>query len=115
MIDHGSRHDEANRALELVAQRVRVLAPERLIEIAHLELAEPSVPEAIDACVAAGVAEIVVHPFFLAPGRHTTRDIPRLVREACVRHPQLRVRVTAPLGPDDKLADLVLERVVACG
>ena len=115
LVDHGSRHDEANRVIESIAKRVRALAPERLVEIAHMELAMPSVAEAIDTCVDAGASEIVLQPFFLAPGRHTTHDIPRLVREACVRHPQLIVRVSAPLGPDDRLADLVLERVEASG
>ena len=65
----------------------------------------------IGACVAAGANEIVVHPFFLGPGSHTTRDIPRLVADAAALHPGVRARVGPPLGLDEKLVDLVLERI----
>ena len=67
--------------------------------------------DGIDACVADGADEIVVHPFFLGPGRHTTDDIPRLIREAVSRHPRVRARVSDPLGAHPKLVDVILERI----
>ena len=63
------------------------------------------------ACVAAGATEVTVHPYFLAPGRHSTSDIPRMVAEAAKNHPGVRVRVTAPLGLHEKICQVVLERV----
>ena len=45
----------------------------------HLEIVEPDIPAGIAACVAAGATEVVVHPYFLGPGRHTTSDIPEIV------------------------------------
>ena len=113
LVDHGSRRDEANRSLERVADWVREHAPERPVHVAHMELAPPSVADAVAACVADGAREIVVVPYFLAPGSHSTGDIPELVREAAVAHPGLSVRVTAPLGPDPALAGLVLQRADA--
>jgi sirohydrochlorin ferrochelatase len=113
LVDHGSRHAEANAQLERLAERLRERAPDRLVRVAHLELAPPGIGEGIDACAAAGAEEVVVHPFFLAPGRHTTRDIPRLVAEAAARHPRLRVRVSEPLGDHPALVDVILERVEA--
>jgi len=110
LVDHGSRRDEANRTLEEVAALVRAAAPDRVVRAAHMELAAPSVAEAVDACVAEGAREVVVVPYFLAPGRHSTRDIPRLAREAAARHPGVAVRVAEPLGTHPKLAELVLER-----
>ncbi len=110
LVDHGSRRSRANDSLEQVAEWVREAAPGRIVLAAHMELAPPSVADAVDACAARGATEVVVVPYFLAPGRHSTEDIPRLAREAAERHPGLAVRVTAPLGPDAKLAGLVLER-----
>lgn len=78
-----------------------------------MESAEPTLAEAFEACVAAGAVEIVVHPYFLGPGRHTTRDIPRLVAEAAARHPGLRASLTEPLGVDAKIVEVVLARVRA--
>ncbi len=111
LVDHGSRRAEANALLDELAERVRERAPDEIVEIAHMELAKPTIDDGIDACVAARADEIVVHPFFLGPGNHTTHDIPRLVRAASERHPHVTVRVSAPLGPHGKIVDVVLERV----
>lgn len=111
LVDHGSRRPEANAQLETLAGELRARAPDRLVAVAHLELAEPTIAQAIDACVVAGATEVVVHPYFLSPGMHTSRDIPRIVAEAAARHPGLRARVSAPLGLHPKLVDVVLERV----
>ena len=50
-------------------------------------------------------------PYFLSPGRHTSHDLPRLVEQAAARHPGVRVRLTAALGPHPKLIDVIVERV----
>ena len=111
LVDHGSRLPAANELLEEVAAQVRLREPSSLVVTAHLEIATPSIPEGIAACVEAGASEVVVHPFFLGPGRHTTRDIPRIVEEASAAHPTVPIRVTPPLGPHEKLVDVILERV----
>lgn len=113
LVDHGSREPEANAVLEEVAARVRERAPDRMVRFAHMELAPPSLAEAIERCVAEGARDIVVHPYFLGPGRHASNDIPRLAREAAARHEGVKVRVSAPLGPHPLLADVVLERAAA--
>jgi len=110
LVDHGSRRREANASLERVAELVRAAAPGREVRCAHMELAGPTLAEAVEACVAAGAREIVVVPYFLAPGSHSTRDIPRLARQAAERHPGTEVRVAAPLGVHPALAAVVLDR-----
>ena len=111
LVDHGSRRAEANALVEEVAERVRKRATHWVVRTAHLELAHPTIAEGIDACVDAGADEVVVHPYFLGPGNHTARDIPRLVGEAMQRHPGLRIRLSEPLGLHDKLIDVILDRV----
>ena len=111
LVDHGSRVASANEGLGEIAEQVRSRLPDRIVRIAHLEIAPPSIGEGIDACVAAGATEIAVHPYFLSPGRHTSHDIPRQVEQAAARHPGVRVRLTAALGPHPKLIDVIVERV----
>lgn len=111
LVDHGSRREEANQQLEEIAELLRARDPSRIVEISHMEIAAPTIADGIAACVARGASEIVIHPYMLAPGRHSSADIPRLVGEAANAHPGLTTRVSAPLGVHEKLIDVVLERV----
>jgi sirohydrochlorin ferrochelatase len=111
LVDHGSRLEEANALLDSIARAVAERLPDRMVRIAHLELASPDVPEALDALVAEGAREIVVLPFFLAPGRHSTRDIPGLVEAGLLRHPEVRLRVGAPLGAHPGLVEATISRI----
>jgi len=111
LLDHGSRRREANEQLAELARRVASRRPDALVRTAHLEVSEPSLAQAIDDCVAAGAAEIIVHPFFLAPGRHTTEDIPRQTAHARERHPQVSITTSPPLGLSDAMVDIVLDRI----
>jgi sirohydrochlorin ferrochelatase len=111
LVDHGSRSAAANRVVAALARKLRRRLPGAIVHFAHMEVAPPTIAEAVDACVAAGAREIVVQPYFLAPGIHSTRDVPALARAAARRHRGVRVRVTAPLGSHDLLVDIVLDRV----
>ena len=111
LVDHGSRERAANAQLARIAAALRRRLGGRRVAVAHLSLLRPSVADAIDACVAGGAHEIVVVPYFLAPGRHATRDVPRLARAAAAKHAGVRVRVAAALGVHTGLVDAVEERI----
>ena len=111
LIDHGSRRAEANALLEEVADQVSKRTPESIVETAHLEIAKPDIFEGIDACVAKGASLIVVHPYFLGPGRHTSEDIPEQVGRAASRHSNIQIRISEPLGGHAALIDVILDRV----
>ena len=115
LVDHGSVKPEANELLWEIARLVAAQAPDCHVEAAHMELAEPGIPEGIAACGKAGATDITVVPYMLAPGRHSTNDIPRIATEAGEQHQGLRLRVSAPLGVDSRLAEVVLKRVEAAG
>ncbi|MDQ4079170.1 MAG: cobalamin biosynthesis protein CbiX [Gemmatimonadota bacterium] len=111
LIDHGSVRAEANDMLESVAALVRQVAGGGVIvQAAHMELAEPSIEQGFRRCVEKGATEIVAFPYMLSPGRHSTRDIPRLVSEAAAAFPGVSFRVTDAFGLHEKLAEVVLER-----
>lgn len=115
LVDHGSRRPAANELLEEVARRVRARDPDSLVLTAHLEIEQPDIPAGIRACAEAGASKVVVHPYFLGPGRHTTQDIPRIVEAARAEHPSLDIRISEPLGAHEKLVDVILERVEKAG
>ena len=115
IIDHGSRRPAANRVVRQVAAMVRVKSRFLIVQHAHMELAEPTIQQGFETCVAAGVDAIVVQPYFLGPGRHSTTDIPRMLEEVAQKHPRVTVRLGAPLGPHPKMGELILERIREAG
>ena len=110
IIDHGSVRNEANKMLEEVAKILRRLRPHLVINIAHMELAHPTITEGMETCILAGATEITVHPYMLSPGRHATKDIPRMVSDCSKKYPQVNIKITEPLGLHEKIGEVVLER-----
>ena len=112
IIDHGSRLAAANAMLDDVVAMYRSTAGAEIVEAAHMELAEPTLEDATARCVALGATSIVVHPYFLAPGRHSTGDIPRMVADLAPHYPEVYFRVTEPLGVDAIMVRLMHQRVM---
>ena len=111
LIDHGSVKAEANEMLGHVASMVQEMAgPDVIVGYAHMELAEPGIEAGFGECVRRGATEVVAFPYMLSPGKHSTRDIPRMVAEAAARHPGVKHSVTPAFGIHEKLGEVVLER-----
>jgi sirohydrochlorin ferrochelatase len=111
LVDHGSMRKEANEMLIDVAKLVQSMAGDAaIIRYAHMELAEPTIAAGIASCVEAGATDVVVFPYMLSPGRHSTTDIPRMVNEAAPKYPDVRFSVTPPFGINEKLGEVILSR-----
>lgn len=112
IVDHGSKLNEANEMLIDIADLIKNKnnSEFEIIAYCHMELAKPTISQAFDDCVSRGADHIVVHPYFLAPGRHSTQDIPRMVMDAAANHPEVSYKVTEPLGIHDNIIEVILER-----
>ncbi len=114
LVDHGSRLASANNMLNDVVELFRRVSGYPIVAAAHMELAAPSIADAFSACVAQGATRVVVHPYFLSPGRHSTTDIPRMVTEAAKHYPDIGFHVTQPLGLDEQIAQVIVKRISHC-
>ncbi len=113
LCDHGSRKSAANDLIIEVSQRFRELEATELnvVEIAHMELAEPTISDAFDKCVEAGAKTVVCQPFFLGPGKHVTSDIPAMMKDVASKHPNVRWTVSEPLGLSPLMPRVIKEAV----
>lgn len=109
VLGHGSRNPAATEQFhDLIAQlRERRSEP---VYPAFMELAEPSLAEAVAEAVAAGADEIVVQPCFLFDGNHIRRDIPELLAGLAAEHAAVAFRFGRPIGADTRVVDILLER-----
>jgi sirohydrochlorin ferrochelatase len=111
IVDHGSRRAESNAMLLEVVELFRRQSGFSLVEPAHMEQAEPSLAAAFDRCVEQGAELVVVHPYFLLPGKHGKHDIPALAAQAAAKHPGVRYVVTEPLGLHLLMAEIMNQRI----
>ena len=114
IVDHGSRRSESNAMLEVYVERFRRQSPYRIVEPAHMELAEPSIDTAFDRCVQRAASCVVVIPYFLLPGRHWDQDIHALTEAAASRHPHVPFLVGAPIGLHPMMIDVIQARLDHC-
>jgi len=112
LVAHGSRAPgivEAQQELcDAVATRLG-----SSVSAGFLEICAPDIPTAIAREAARGARRILLVPYFLHAGNHTTRDIPAIMEQARADHPGVEVELAAPLGPDPRLVEICVERVHA--
>ena len=114
LVDHGSRFESSNSLLLELVEAFRHHSAWKIVEPAHMELAEPSIATAFGRCVEQGAELVIVFPYFLAPGRHWSVDIPRLAAEAAQAFPGVRYLVTAPLGLHPLIMQVIDQRIAHC-
>lgn len=111
VVDHGSRKVESNLVLESVVELMKERTGRRNVQAAHMEIATPTILDAVNACVKDGAETVVVTPYFLSRGRHIAEDIPRLVEEVQSELPHVKCIIAKPLGLDAGLIDIMDRRV----
>lgn len=111
LIAHGSRRDVANQDLVKLAEMLREREQFPIIEIAYLELAEPTIPDGAASCVAAGADEVLMLPYFLSAGVHVQNDLEQYRGEFTTSYPETRFRLCAHLGLHPLMLEIVLDRL----
>ena len=109
LVSRGSSDPDANSDLYKVARLLQDSRGLAMVEPAFVSLAPPDVPTAMERARRLGAERIVVVPYFLFTGILVER-IGEQARAWAAEHPDVAVTVGAHLGPDPRIADLVLER-----
>jgi precorrin-8X/cobalt-precorrin-8 methylmutase len=77
---------------------------------------KPTIPESIESLAKKGVSKIVLIPAFLAPGVHTTREIPELIelkeKEPALAAKGIELVYGEPLGADERIAEIIEEKAL---
>ena len=110
VVGHGSRSADAVREFEEVVATVRNQSGFERVMAAHMELAEPNIPDTVKRMVDDGVSHIVVVPYFLFTGNHIKQDIPEIIAGLQSQYPHVSFVFAKPLGVEPCLAGIVLQR-----
>jgi sirohydrochlorin ferrochelatase len=110
LIGHGSRAAGADDDMERIAERLRAAAGGGIVDLCRMAHGT-SFGEAFERCVQQGARTVIVIPYFLHFGVHLRQDIPEMLREAVMKHPEIRLVLGRHLSYDDALAALVERRI----
>lgn len=103
---HGSRKKAANEEVKALAAKLSEHLSQRVIAC-FLELASPSITDAIDLALQENPQEILALPYFLTQGRHLQEDIPHLLQEKAKRHPQVKIKLLDYVGAQAGMLNLL--------
>ncbi len=109
IVAHGSRRESSNEEVRQLAEKIRCMSdlPVDEVATAFLELAEPSIPDGLEACIQRGADEVLVFPYFLAAGRHVVEDIPAEIARVQSKYPEANIYITSHLGSATDLPALI--------
>jgi sirohydrochlorin cobaltochelatase len=105
----GASDPDANADLAKLGRLLWEGRPWPLVEVCYAGITEPRVPAGLERCRRLGARRIVALPYLLFGGRLEAR-IHAQCAEFAAAHPEVDVRVAGHLGPDDRIARLVLAR-----
>lgn len=115
ILAHGSKRVETENIVESIAQKVREKSGEKLVIPAYLQFSEVNLEKGIQKLIDAGAKDIRIMPMFLFDGIHVTEDIPNeldIIRE---KNPEITIKMTHHIGDDDRIADIVIDRINSMG
>ena len=106
---HGSRDALWRRPIEAVADEIKQRSPDTQVACAYLELTEPDLPTTVGSLVQTGVNVIRIVPMFLGVGRHAREDLPMLLQDLMIQHPDVRFELRNAIGEEPELTRAMAE------
>lgn len=110
IVAHGSRraasNEEVRKLAELVTKQLDNVFDD--VSAAFLELADPSIPDGLEACIKRGATEVVVFPYFLAAGRHVVEDIPAEIAPIVAKYADVKINLAPHLGLATALPEIII-------
>ena len=119
VLGHGSSLPYNKEVVSAVSEMIGNGDETMIVKTAFLNLDTPTLHEGLKSFEGTGVKKIVALPCFLAPGVHTTQDIPRVlgIKEGENRttveigDSEIELLYAQPLGADSCIANLARERI----
>ncbi|MDX6257023.1 MAG: sirohydrochlorin cobaltochelatase [Frankiales bacterium] len=109
LVGRGTTDPDANADVAKTARLLYEGRGFRSVETSFVSLADPGVPVALDRARLLGARRVVVSPYFLFSGVLPDRVGAQALAWAA-EHPEVEVTVAGVLGPDERVARLVLDR-----
>lgn len=113
LFGHGARDSRWREPFDRLVELWREQQPSALVELAFLEMMQPSLEEATQSLVEKGAQEIVVIPVFFGQGGHLRNDFPLLMESCQQRYPAIKLSATSAVGESAAVLQAIVNFGVA--
>jgi len=109
LFGHGARDARWREPFDRLVTLWRAQYPNVRVELAFLELMQPSLEEAISSLDTAGATEVVVVPVFFGQGGHLRNDFPVLLTACQDKFPGIQLSATPAVGEDTAVLQAIID------
>ena len=109
LFGHGARDSRWREPFDRLASLWQAQHPDVRVELAFLELMQPSLVEAVASLVNSGASDIVVVPVFFGQGGHLRNDFPVLLESCQQQFPTVRLSATPAVGEDAAVLQAIVD------
>ncbi|MBT8585655.1 cobalamin biosynthesis protein CbiX [Polynucleobacter paneuropaeus] len=109
LFGHGARDTRWREPFDRLVALWRTQQGQTPVELAFLEMMQPSLSEAIAKLTAVGASEIIVVPVFFGQGGHLRNDFPKLLEECRSQYPNIALSTTPAVGEDLAVLQAIID------
>ena len=104
---HGARDPAWAQPFRKIKDLLEARQPGIAVELAFLEIMEPTLADAVAKLAGARHTTIAIAPLFMAQGGHLKNDLPKLLDTIRARHPGLELTLLPAIGDVDPILDAI--------
>ncbi|MBU3632910.1 MULTISPECIES: sirohydrochlorin chelatase [unclassified Polynucleobacter] len=109
LFGHGARDPRWREPFDRLATLWSAQHAGTPVELAFLEMMQPSLDEAVAALSAQGATQITVVPVFFGQGGHLRNDFPVLLDSCREKFPQITLSTTPAVGEDLAVLQAIID------
>jgi sirohydrochlorin cobaltochelatase len=109
LFGHGARDSRWREPFDRLSALWQKQHPAIPVELAFLEMMQPSLEEAVTALSSKGASELTIVPVFFGQGGHLRNDFPVLLEACRGKFPGLRLSATPAVGEDLAVLQAIID------
>ena len=113
LFGHGARDSRWREPFDQLIQLWRDQQPQTLVELAFLEMMQPSLEAAVESLMQKGAKDIVVIPVFFGQGGHLRNDFPVLLEKCRQRFTAIQLSATPAVGESPAVLQAIINFGIA--
>lgn len=114
LFGHGARDPQWADPMRLLQSKlVSQLEPGVAVELAFLELMEPTLPAVIGKAAEGGVEQVSIIPIFFGRGGHLKKDFPLIMKDLRERYPHIEITASEAVGQWESVWDAIAAGILS--